>query len=387
MANPELVLITDFDGYSGTKAYFLLLSDYLLRKGYHLEVYLAEKSALTDKEYNDFKNKDITFRILPKILLTNNPLLKRLRINKLLQFLFLLFLKVPQSHSLKILKSQSLKVLVSTGHSFYFLSGAWRWGRKFVYIQHTYPQGTPSHFTRYIKGIRSLYYRLMARRGFTFITVSKESSRINREVIGLSEKDFPVEVVYTPCQIKPLAPQRGSGKTVLTIGHMEPWKNPEFWLNVALQVTGKDPEAKFIWAGSGSLMQEIRKGIPNELEDRIELAGYQENVRGLLSAAAVYFQPSRVESLGTSVTEAMAFSLPCVVSNRGGLPELVDEGVTGYAAELDVETVSGIILSLLDHPETARKMGKAGHEKYLKEFSPEVWERRMDGLLFGETRA
>ena len=180
MQGNRIVLITDFTGYSGTKTYFLLLADYLLRKGYYLEVYLASRDSLSNQEYIDFKTKPVTFHHLPKILLTNNSLLKRLRINKLLQFLFLFVFRLSSSVSRlfvsrlpsSVSRSSVFRLVVSTGHPFSFLSGAWLWGKKFVYIQHTYPQGSPSTFTKIISGFRSAWFFQMAKTGFSFITVS-----------------------------------------------------------------------------------------------------------------------------------------------------------------------------------------------------------------------
>ena len=131
-------------------------------------------------------------------------------------------------------------------------------------------------------------------------------------------------------------------------------------------------------------MEEIRIKIPDELRSRIRLAGYVENVHDLLSVAAIYFQPSLVESQGLSVAEAMAHSLPCVVSDRGGLPESVQDGVTGFVVQLEVEQASEKLLYLIRNKEAARRMGGAGYEKYQRDFSPGIWQKKMDQILFGE---
>jgi glycosyltransferase involved in cell wall biosynthesis len=406
MVGKRIVLITDFTGYSGTKTYFLLLADYLLRKGYYLEVFLASHDSLTNQEYIEFKTRPITFHHLPKILLTNNSLLKRLRINKLLQFLFLFVFRLSSSVSRlfafrlpssvsrlfvsRLLSSVSLSsslVIVSTGHPFSFLSGAWLWGKKFVYIQHTYPQGQPSKLTRLISPIRSVWFYLMAKRCFSFITVSEASKKLILDLANLSDKKFPIRVLYTPCRfIKPIQ-NSSNGPVVLTIGQLEKWKNPNFWVEVAISVARQNSEVSFIWEGTGSMMDGIRKRIPEDLKERIQLIGFHENLMELFSKAAIYFQPSLVESQGLSVVEAMAHSLPCVVSNRGGLPEMVDHGNTGFVVELDPKLAVNRLLYLLGNPDVTRKMGLAGYERYRQNFTPEIWERNMDRLLFEPAKA
>lgn len=396
MRGKRIVLITDFNGYSGTKTYFLLLADYLLRKGYQLNVYLASRSSLTDEEYSDFSTKPVIFHYLPKILLTNNPLLKRLRINKLLQFLFLSVFRLRSSvfrlpsKVFRLRSSVSLSsslVIVSTGHPFYFLSGAWLWGKKFVYIQHTYPQGVASIFTKAISGIRSGWFALMAKKGFSFITVSKESKRLILDLVDLPDQRFPIDVIYSPCRFSGPVTKPAQAPVVLTIGHLEKWKNPDFWLQVAVSVARSNSEITFIWEGTGSMMDGIRKRIPEDLTDRIRLIGYHENLMELYAQATVYFQPSLVESQGLSVVEAMAHALPCVVSNRGGLPEMVDHGKSGFVIELDPKQATDRLIYLLHNPDVGQIMGRAGYEKFRQEFTPAIWEEKMDRLLFDTAKA
>lgn len=373
----SILLLADFTGYGGTKSYFLLLSDYLIKKQKPLKVILASREALTDQEYRKLEIAGVKIKYLPGFLLSKKKIITRFRINKLFQFFYLFF----------AVNGPYEKVIVSTGHSFYFLTGAWIWGKKFYYIQHTYPQGSPSVFTKYISGLRSGYYSRMAKRDFSFITVSHESKRVIQDLIALSDSRFPVNVVYTPCMVSPAAPDPKDSNTIVTTGHLEKWKNPEFWLQVALSVAGQIDEVNFVWAGTGSLMEEIRKKIPDALQSRIRLAGYVANVSELLSSAAIYFQPSLVESQGISVAEAMAHSLPCVVSNRGGLPEAVEDGVTGFVIDLDVEQASQKLLYLIRNKEVAKRMGRAGYAKFEQEYSVSGWEKKMDQLLFHQTEA
>jgi len=373
----SILLLADFADYGGTKSYFLLLSDYLIEKQKRFEVILASRQALTDQENKQLNEAGVKINYLPKFLLSKKKIFTRFRINKLFQFFYLFF----------AVNGPYEKVIVSTGHSFYFLNGAWIWGKKFYYIQHTYPQGSPSGFTKYISRLRSGYYSLMAKRGFTFFTVSRESKRIIQDLVALSDIRFPVRVVYTPCMVSHSGPRTIDSNTIVTIGHLEKWKNPEFWLQVALSVASQIDEVNFVWAGTGSLMEEISNKIPDALKSRIRMVGYTSNVSELLSSASIYFQPSLVESQGLSVADAMAFSLPCVVSNRGGLPESVEDGVTGFVIDLDVEQASEKLLYLIRNKEVGKKMGRAGYEKYEQDYSVIGWEKKMDELLFNSSEA
>ena len=64
--------------------------------------------------------------------------------------------------------------------------------------------------------------------------------------------------------------------------------------------------------------------------DRIDAVGAQEAIIPLLSAADVFLLPSAQESFGLAALEAMACEVPVVASNVGGLPEVIEHGVTGF---------------------------------------------------------
>jgi glycosyltransferase involved in cell wall biosynthesis len=74
------------------------------------------------------------------------------------------------------------------------------------------------------------------------------------------------------------------------------------------------------------------------------------------ASSDVFVMPSRTETLGLVVLEAMASGLPVVAARAGGIPEMVDEGVTGYLFDDDEEAVSAID-GLLRSPSCRARMG------------------------------
>jgi glycosyltransferase involved in cell wall biosynthesis len=85
--------------------------------------------------------------------------------------------------------------------------------------------------------------------------------------------------------------------------------------------------------------------------------------------ASVFVMPSLYETFGISVIEAMAFGLPVVATNVGGLPEVVQDGVTGILVPpKDPNALADAVIRLLRDSDLRRRMGDAGRERVLKEF-------------------
>jgi glycosyltransferase involved in cell wall biosynthesis len=80
----------------------------------------------------------------------------------------------------------------------------------------------------------------------------------------------------------------------------------------------------------------------------------------LLPLADVFFLPSRQESFGLVALEAMSAGVPVVASNIGGLPEVVEDGVTGFLHDPDDElALSSSIEKLLGNDRLRARMGRA----------------------------
>ncbi len=103
----------------------------------------------------------------------------------------------------------------------------------------------------------------------------------------------------------------------------------------------------------------------------------------LLTHAAVFVCPSVYEPLGIVNLEAMACGTPVVASRVGGIPEVVEDGVTGTLVEVDDEFEAGLARALdavLGDPAAARRMGEAGRIRAVGEFGWDAVARRTVGL-------
>jgi glycosyltransferase involved in cell wall biosynthesis len=98
--------------------------------------------------------------------------------------------------------------------------------------------------------------------------------------------------------------------------------------------------------------------------------------------AGVFVFPSYNECFSLVLLEAMQYHLTCISTNEGGIPEIIDDGKTGYIVEKrNPKALADKIVYCLTHPKQCKMMGDAGYEKYLQQFTLEKFECRMKEIL------
>jgi glycosyltransferase involved in cell wall biosynthesis len=100
------------------------------------------------------------------------------------------------------------------------------------------------------------------------------------------------------------------------------------------------------------------------------------------ASADVFALPTRFEPFGIAYVEAMHFGLPCIGPNAWAVPEIVDDGETGFLIPVDdAEALAGRLLQLLSDPARARAMGAAARRKAEQLFTWPLVVERMTNVL------
>lgn len=123
-----------------------------------------------------------------------------------------------------------------------------------------------------------------------------------------------------------------------------------------------------------------------ELEGMVVYHGrkYGNDKEAFLNAADMFVFPTFYpnECFPLVLLEAMQHHLPCVSTTEGGIPGIIDDGKTGFLVpKHDAETLAEKIQTLLSDATLRQRMGEAGREKFEKEFTLEVFEKRMAEIL------
>lgn len=164
------------------------------------------------------------------------------------------------------------------------------------------------------------------------------------------------------------------------LGRLETVKGPEVFVRAAAGLVAADVRdceghcpVRFVLGGTGSLEGELREvAVSHGLSGRMEFLGMVESAAAVLAECDVVVVPSLSEGFGIVPCEAMALGKPVVASRVGGLPEVVDDGVTGVLVPPgDSAALALAIEELVDDAERRAAMGAAGRARVESEFAPE----------------
>ena len=138
-------------------------------------------------------------------------------------------------------------------------------------------------------------------------------------------------------------------------------------IRVLQHVVKKYPDAELMIAGDGpEKIRLIDMARHANLEKQIHFLGSvkNENMPDVYQRCDIFINTSNVDNMPGSILEAWASGLPVVSTDVGGIPYMVDAGVSGLLAEANDDVMlAHHILNILDHPEQARSMVSKGREK------------------------
>ncbi|MBI4456117.1 MAG: glycosyltransferase family 4 protein [Acidobacteria bacterium] len=137
------------------------------------------------------------------------------------------------------------------------------------------------------------------------------------------------------------------------------------------RLVSQRPAARLVLLGDGplrfSLEDQARK---LSIAEVVQFLGFQERVASFLRGCDIFVLPSLSEGLSSAILTAMAASLPVVASDIGGIPELVQHGLTGLLVPPQRPQILADALQLLvDAPELRMRYGKAGRQRVLEHFT------------------
>jgi glycosyltransferase involved in cell wall biosynthesis len=157
------------------------------------------------------------------------------------------------------------------------------------------------------------------------------------------------------------------------VAALVPHKGQRHLVDAARLVVREIPDARFVILGEGELRDALERQVrEHHLEKHVLLPGFRTDVLGCIKAFDLFAMSSVTEGLGTSLLDAMACSRAIVATRAGGIPEVVDDGVTGrLVPPRDHAAMAQVIVGLLKEDGLRKQMGEAGLARVSAHFTVE----------------
>jgi glycosyltransferase involved in cell wall biosynthesis len=173
-------------------------------------------------------------------------------------------------------------------------------------------------------------------------------------------------------------PESFRGKFLVSFfGRLSAEKSPADFVKIARQLRSYD-EIRFLMTGEGQERASVLALIEKfELQDRMHVPGFVDNLRDLIALSEVVVVPSSVDGMPLVVFEAQAFSKPVVASAVGSIPSVIADGETGFlCAPGNVKAFAARILELWRSPDLRRAIGGAARISVCENHSAESMTTR-----------
>lgn len=178
---------------------------------------------------------------------------------------------------------------------------------------------------------------------------------------------------------------------VVSIARMVEKKGLTFGIRAVARVAKQFPKLEYVIIGDGPLRPGLER-LVDELDEasRVRFVGWQaqEQVVQTLSESHILLVPSVTarngdqEGTPTVLMEAAAMGMPIVSTLHSGIPEIVQDGVSGYlVAEKDIEALSDRLALLLAHPDHWEDMGRAGRKIVEERFNMDSLSVELDDIF------
>ena len=183
------------------------------------------------------------------------------------------------------------------------------------------------------------------------------------------ERYFPHE---PPAELREELGLPEGSKVASIIAALRKEKRHDLFLQAARLVVNQIPEAKFLIVGDGPSRAEYEQQSKDlNLQDSVQFLGSRHDIPEIQAISSVVCLASTdVESAPICMLEALASGRPQVATAIGGIPKIIDDGVTGFLAPPgDVPALAEKITTILADDNLAASMGKAARQRGLDQFS------------------
>jgi glycosyltransferase involved in cell wall biosynthesis len=158
-----------------------------------------------------------------------------------------------------------------------------------------------------------------------------------------------------------------------TVAQLIPRKGHRYLLEALPGLIEGFPNLHWLLFGQGPLKEELSAEIKRlGLQEQVKLAGFRDDLAVIYPCLDLLVHPALMEGLGVSLLQAASAGLPIVAVDAGGMPEAVEDGVSGLLVPpASTTALENAVSRLLGDPQLRRQMGESGRERMRRGFSVE----------------
>ena len=144
----------------------------------------------------------------------------------------------------------------------------------------------------------------------------------------------------------------------------------------------ENANVKFVIAGDGAYKDQLKKDIElEEMQDKVFLLGYRNDIDNILNSADIFMLCTKHENHSMSLLEAGYHSLPIVASDVGGIPEIIENTISGYLIPVgDVDGFELALKQLIQDDLMRKAMGRVAKKKIEEKFNQENIVEKLDEI-------
>ena len=160
-------------------------------------------------------------------------------------------------------------------------------------------------------------------------------------------------------------------RLLVHVSNFRPVKRPTDCVEILAEARKMGANARLVMVGDGPELSSVRyRAEQRGVIDNTIFVGKQANIADYLGVADVFLLPSELESFGLAALEAQACEVPVVATRIGGIPEVVNDGETGFLSDVaDIQKMTEDTMRLLADGDMRRAFGEKGRELAVQRYS------------------
>lgn len=252
-----------------------------------------------------------------------------------------------------------------------------------------------------ITHVRSQYANIPLRDRLTFmplagyVFVSKDA----RVHFGMSVPEEKTRILYDAVDAVPEPMDKAAiddlrkelgvepGATLVgMIARVAPVKDYDTLADAAARVIGQRPDVQFLIVGDNANVDLNRRHYEHVrarlrelgIEKRFIFAGHRSDVGRITAALDIFVLSTHREGLPLSILEAMSMAKPVIATSVGGIPEIIEHGVTGFlCAHKNSHELADAILLCVEDPATAKRIAFTAQARSRIDYNPRVFRQNL----------